>query len=135
MSAYNEIDTEITDRDCLVEALQELGHVVQVHETPVQLEGYHGDKRQQVADVVIRRKYVGASSNDIGFVKGADGKYKAIVSDYDRHQYGDAWLNKVRQAYAAKKALKLAKHAGMRVVGHKEIPTAQGKRIQYVFQK
>ena len=73
MSAYNEIDTEITDRDCLVEALQELGHVVQVHETPVQLEGYHGDKRQQRADVIIPRRHVGSMSNDIGFVKGAVG--------------------------------------------------------------
>jgi len=60
---------------------------------PMHLEGYHGDKRAETANIVIPRSLVnqylgGGASNDVGFVKTSDG-FDAIVSEYDR----GAWWN------------------------------------------
>ena len=98
MSHYLEIKTRITNQSALVSALCRMGFTknqIEVHEKATNLYGYHGDKRAQVANVILRRKNVGASSNDIGFVKTKDGTYEAIISEFDKRKYNDQWLNKV----------------------------------------
>jgi hypothetical protein len=39
-------------------------------------------------------------SNDLGFRKGRDGRFVAIVSDYDRQKFDAAWLKRLTQRYA-----------------------------------
>ncbi|NJN88723.1 MAG: DUF1257 domain-containing protein, partial [Leptolyngbyaceae cyanobacterium SL_7_1] len=48
---------------------------------------------------IVRRQYLGALSNDIGFKQQADGTYSAIISDYDRPRYSQAWVNQLTQRY------------------------------------
>lgn len=76
-------------REFLLAALASLGYSankVEVHDTPVSLYGYAGDKRKEVAHIVIRKQNTGVgSSNDIGFVLGPDGCYQPIVSEYDNN--------------------------------------------------
>ncbi|MBX9772557.1 MAG: DUF1257 domain-containing protein [Candidatus Obscuribacterales bacterium] len=101
MSHYTKVKTKIVDRDFLVKALAQLGFTnVEVHDTPVNLVGYLGDTRSQKANVVIRKQYVGMSSNDIGFVQGKDGSFSMIVSEFDASQFDDAWLMKLTRTYA-----------------------------------
>jgi hypothetical protein len=57
--------------------------------------------RADKANVIIRRQYVGRASNDIGFIKAADGTYQAIISEYDSSQHDKSWLDKVSQRYSA----------------------------------
>lgn len=114
MSHYTTIQTEICDRECLLQALAALGFTeekVEAHENPVHLYGWKGRKREQVAEIVIRRQHVGHTSNDIGFTKTEAGLWKAIISDYDRGydgngRYGQGWMNRLRQEYAKAKVLK-----------------------------
>ena len=104
MSHYTTLRTHITDRDALVAALADVGYdEVEVHDTPKTLEGWQGDRRSERAHVIVRRRHVGSSSNDIGFRQGAEGRFEAIVSDYDRHVHDAAWLARVtaRHAYHA----------------------------------
>ncbi|MCX4242518.1 DUF1257 domain-containing protein [Paraliomyxa miuraensis] len=101
MSAYITLMTPMTDEECLLEALAELGFdrsKVEVHATPVQLVGFAGDRRQRTANLVIRRQHVGSMSNDIGFLATATG-YHAIVSDYDRAHHGQGWLAQLGARY------------------------------------
>ena len=98
---------------------------------PQNLEGYRGDRRQQSADIIIPRSQVGGASNDIGFVKGPDGKYKAIVSDYDSRRYGQTWLNTVKANVADAGIQRTAKRMGMRV-GSRKVVKGQ---IEYEFLK
>jgi hypothetical protein len=101
MSAYMKLLTPITDLESLLAALTDLGFdaaKVEVHETPVSLIGYQGDQRIQTANVVIRRRYIGASSNDVGFLASSTG-YQALVSDYDRSRFGTEWLTRLNNAY------------------------------------
>ena len=86
MSAYVGCETEIADLDALIEALVELGiqkEKIEVHEVAQALNGYQGDVRQQKAHVIVRRRVVGAASNDIGFERMENGRYKTWVSEYD----------------------------------------------------
>ena len=77
---------------------------VEDHEEAQNLYGYQGDKRAQKANIIVRRKYVGGSSNDIGFEKKEDGTYAAIISDYDRGRYNDQWMKKLESAYGQEQA-------------------------------
>jgi hypothetical protein len=101
MSHYTSIKTRIQDRGALVKALADVGFTsVEIHEAPQHLVGYMGDKRLQTADIIIRKRYVGAASNDIGFHRCEDGSYEAIISDYDRTKYSPVWLQRLTQRYA-----------------------------------
>jgi hypothetical protein len=87
MSHFTSIRTQIKNREALVQALNDIGFKnLEIHEIPQNLYGYQGDIRQQSAEVIIRRQYIGTSSNDIGFKKQADGQFEAVISEYDRNK-------------------------------------------------
>ena len=114
MSAYTEQQTQITDADILKKCLEEKGFKeVEQHKEAQQLVGYHGDKRQQTAEIIIRRKHVGSASNDIGFKKQADGTYAAIISDYDKGKHNANWMADLKKRYADKKIRAQAQKAGL----------------------
>jgi len=101
MSAYIHLATPMIEGDVLVDALTDMGFdrsCIEVHEDAVALVGYEGRSRGQVAHIVIRRQFVGASSNDIGFEKTSTG-YRAYISDYDRGRYGAEWLSRLHERY------------------------------------
>lgn len=104
MSRYVTVKTQFTDPNSLIAALAETGgwSVENIeHNTVVKaLFGYHGDKRNEKAHIIIRRKFVGRSSNDIGFVLGEDGNYEAIISAFDKNKYGDQWIGELKGNYA-----------------------------------
>jgi hypothetical protein len=117
MSAYTEQKTQITDADVLKECLKEKGYgTVEHHTEAKQLVGYHGDLRQQEAEIIIRRQHISSASNDIGFKKQTDGTYGAIISDYDKYKHNDAWMVDLKKRYAEKKIMKQAKTSGLKFV-------------------
>ena len=115
MSHFVDILTEITDQKALVRALERMGFKghVESYDHTVTIYGYLGDERPEKAHVVIRKQYVGPSSNDIGFEKKADGKFVAHISEYDMGEgeyshrkapYGEAWQKKLYQLYGVEKS-------------------------------
>jgi len=101
MSAYITLATPMTERQSLLDALADLGFTadeVEVHDEPTALVGYEGARRGQKAHIVIRKRHVGRSSNDIGFLATPTG-YRAFISDYDQSRYGQAWLAKLANRY------------------------------------
>lgn len=113
MSAYLTLLTPMTDRECLLAALAEIGFgssKVEVHETPVHLVGFRGDRRRQVAHVVIRREQLGSASNDVGFLASPTG-YQAFVSGYDHPRLGQDWLRQLHTHYEAHHTAKLKRIA------------------------
>jgi len=113
MSAYNQITTQMTEMSCLKKALEKtprhrstpqgkkaVTFQPVLHNIATKLEGYHGDKRVQTAELVIPRAQVGSASNEIGFKKQTDGTIKAIISDFDQGQgYNAEWLKKLATTY------------------------------------
>jgi Protein of unknown function (DUF1257) len=132
MSAYGNLETQYKDQQCLVEALAEVGYKeVEIHEGEgANLVGYHGDTRQQKANVIIRRKHIGGASNDIGFKKQPNGTFSAIISDYDSHRHGAKWLTDLKRNYTEKVVVKEAKRQGLKPY---KTTTVGGKKvIQYL---
>ena len=108
MSAYITLATPMIDQECLVAALADMGFGadrVEVHHESVPLVGYEGERRNRTAHVVIRRQHVGDASNDIGFERRPTG-FRVHVSDYDRTQYGRAWLRELQARYEHHDAVK-----------------------------
>lgn len=62
--------------------------------------GYQGDTRAEKAHIIVRRKFVGGSSNDIGFLRNSEGQYEAIISEFDKTKYNESWRNKLKANYA-----------------------------------
>lgn len=109
MSLYCEIETEFRDEDVLVRSLQELGFEgkVEQHARAVPLEGYEGVMRAQKANVILRRKHLNSYANDIGFVRGTDGRFTLIVSEWDRaNTFGEDVQARLKRAYLEKAAVK-----------------------------
>lgn len=121
-----------SDKDCLVEALKELGYQPQVSEKPQNLEGYQGDARAQKAEIIIPRRQVGGASNDVGFKKNEDGTYTALISDYDKgSNFGVKKQQELKRLYVEKHAMKQAKANGLKFVGKKTVNDAKtGKPVQ-----
>lgn len=108
MSEYCVIKVDINDTDSLKEALKELGYPFEEHSESQNLRGYRGDTREQRAHLIVRKEYISSMSNDIGFLRGTDGKYKLIISQYDKSVpriYND-FAKKAQQLYSKSKILK-----------------------------
>lgn len=104
MSHYVECRPGFKDRAALIDALVAVGferQQIELHEQPVELNGYQGDVRDQKAHVVIRRQHVGPAANDVGWERMPDGTYRAWISEYDgRHRFNPALQDRIKQEYA-----------------------------------
>jgi hypothetical protein len=134
VSAYGEYVTTLCEQQFLVEGLHQMGYTIEVHDNGAPLFGYHGDERPERAHVVIRRSQLDSASNDIGFVRGTDGRFRAILSEYDRNiGYDDRWLGKVHQHYKEQQTLAVAKAKGYIFRGKEIVQTASGPQIRLRF--
>jgi len=115
MSHFVNITTMIKDRHALIRALERMGFKgkIEIHEKPENLYGYQNDVRTEKAQVIIRRKHVGSSSNDIGFEQKANGLFVAHISEFDQGtgsyasrtgRYGKEWQMKLYTWYGVEKA-------------------------------
>ncbi len=114
MSHFTCIQTKIIDQEELVGALRDMGYSPEVgHE--IQLYGYMGDLRRDTADVVIRRRELSSSSNDMGFARTNDGTYNAIISEYDAGAFPEL-VGKITQHYAERIVRKNVAEQGFNIV-------------------
>lgn len=137
MSAYETQTSVLRDEDCLVKALCENGFTreqIEVHETPQHLIDYHGQKRGQMATVIIRRKFVGGAANDIGFNMTANGTYEVFVSDYDQHKHGPAWTLAVTKSYDEHVLIKQGAVMGYVYLGTKVDEITGLTKVQFAVQ-
>ena len=127
MSHYALIQCDFTSEPDLIAALQEVSPQLRgrvehyAYGTP--LIDYHGKIRPERAHIVIRRQHLNAASNDLGFARGANGVYTAIISDYDQSLgYNAAWLARVKQVYARNVVVSEATRKGQRILGQSVKP-------------
>jgi predicted RNA binding protein YcfA (HicA-like mRNA interferase family) len=129
MSHFVEVEVEFEQKNEkeFIEALEEqFGKgSVEIHEKGSGLKGYMGDDRSKASgqdyappcEIIIRKKHIGPSSNDIGFKRQANGNYSAYVSDFDKgHHYSLKKQGIVAMNYGAKVAEKTLKADGWKTV-------------------
>ena len=96
--AYPEI--VFKSRDLVLASLADLGFSQVEEGQEVALFGYEGDRRPETAAIVIRRRYIGDASNDLGFRLTSEG-YVPIISEYDQRTLcAGQFLPRLRVAYA-----------------------------------
>jgi hypothetical protein len=115
MSHFTTVKVNCTDSAILKEALIECGiqpaHV-EVHEEPVYLRSYTGEKLKTKAHVVVRRENIGRSAADMGWLLGEHGE--AHVDGYC-NKYApnaDQFIGKVAQHYGVITVEKKARSRG-----------------------
>jgi len=88
------------DRRLLLAALADLGYAEVEEGEALPLYGYQGDRRSETAELVVRRRYLGSASNDLGFARSSGG-FVPIISEYDqRVLHGGHLLAQLRTAYS-----------------------------------
>ncbi len=118
------------DRECLLNALSECGYSEVEEGEALSLYGYQGDRRPETANIVVRRKFIGGASNDLGFQK-TDAGYVPVISEFDqRTMMQGKFLIALRTNYNLKSAEKLAR--SLRGTLHREhIGSTIKVRIKY----
>jgi len=124
MSHYTTTELVVNDVNSFVDAIVECwesarGHKitredVEVLDEPDHLYGFQNDRRDQKANVIIRRDKVGNASNDIGFMI-KDGKATAFISEFDSSKYSQKWQGKVKQRYSINVTKKAAIKKGWKI--------------------
>ena len=84
------------------------------------------------ADIIIPRKQIGGSSNDIGFRRNKAGRFEAIVSDFDSNRHGRNWMNKLNVTCQVEKTMQDAKRNGVRSISKKTLANGD---IELVYVK
>ena len=134
MSKYAELQTVLSNDQFLLDALRDLGFVPEVAAEGQALVGYMGDQRNERANIIIRRNQLDSASNDIGFARGPDGTFRAIISEYDRSiGFDDAWLGRLAQGYKERQTMSVAKAKGYVFKGREVVQTPQGKTVRLRF--
>ncbi|MBE9210971.1 DUF1257 domain-containing protein [Nostoc sp. LEGE 06077] len=83
MSHFSTVKTRLVNRECLVQALEDLKLQPKVYETPQPLTGYYGDSQGQSAEIVVPGYTIKARA-DIGFKWDAtDSAYQVIHDEYE----------------------------------------------------
>jgi hypothetical protein len=122
MSKYLKIATQFKDEDTFREALEavcnERGIQYEAHDEAARLVGYQGDLRDETAHYIVRRGYIGRSSNDLEF-RRKGGEVVAVISEFDNRKgsrdRGVDVLNHVKREYATRQVKKIARRRGMEV--------------------
>jgi Protein of unknown function (DUF1257) len=135
MSAYGEFDTVMRDERYLLECLKALGFEPEIHKEPVALIDYCNRARPDKAHIVIPRGQLNKGSNDIGFLRGQDGRYSAILSQYDRQiGFNEKWLGKVSQRYKECQTMGVAIQQGYVFQGKEIVQTSEGPQVRLRFR-
>lgn len=92
-------DVVFTNQALLLAALADLGYSDVEQGEGLSLYGYQGDVRKERAEIVVRRRFIGSASNDLGFARTAEG-YMPIISEYDQRTLHDGkFVVRLRAAY------------------------------------
>ncbi len=92
-------DVVFTNEALLIAALRDLGYAEVEQGESLPLYGYQGDMREECAQLIVRRHFIGAASNDLGFTRTANG-YTPIISEYDQRTLKDGkFISSLRTAY------------------------------------
>lgn len=93
MARYRNIQTGVRSEAELARALTQMGlKHIEVHADAQPLHDWIGRPTDVLANVIVRRKELGASSDDLGFVRNANGTFDLLASDIHLFKFDRKWL-------------------------------------------
>ncbi|MBD2505141.1 DUF1257 domain-containing protein [Anabaena azotica] len=137
MSHFSTVRTRLVNRECLVQALEDLNLQPQVYETPHPLTGFYGDDSGKSAEIVVKGRTIKARA-DIGFCWNQDsGVYELIHDSYETApRLGENFFNKeLMIAYGKRmvkaKALELQAQFGSCTISEEVSGQVQSLRLTF----
>jgi hypothetical protein len=137
MSHFSTIKTRLSNRQCLVQALEDLNLSPQVYEMPQPLQGYYGDSQGQTAEIIVSGRTIKARA-DIGFKWNQSSEvYDVIHDSYETvPKLGqDFFSNKLMLAYGKRlvraKAAELQEKFGECAIAESTNGTVQTLRLTF----
>ena len=137
MSHFSTVKTKLTNRECLVQALQDLKLNPQVHETAQSLKGYYGGSQGQSAEIIVSGHTIKTRA-DIGFTwNQSSGVYDVIHDSYETvPKLGkDFFSNKLMLAYGQRmvraKAAELQEKFGECAIAESTSGSVQTLRLTF----
>jgi len=102
MAKLRRIPTSMTSGSHLVAALEQSGlrEVERVADL-APLVSWRGQPLPERAEIIVRRRQIGATADDLGFVRGAEGRYEALVSEILLSRFDKRWFAELEKRYAA----------------------------------
>jgi hypothetical protein len=119
LSEYAVIQTQFRDAAVLTDVGFPTG-AIEWHEEPTILRG-RTIEVPDYAQLVIRGRHVGPGANDLGFVRGRDGVFHALVGVMEQRTrgwhgpYDQTWLGRLAAAYAVRQLAAQYQAKGWRV--------------------
>ncbi len=119
MSKYREIETQFKEEALLHQALVAVGIPFEHSAEGASLYDYHGQRRPEQAEYIIRRQHVDHWANDLGWRRTESG-YSVIISEYDSRGNGQQLANRVAQEYARAFIHREAQRRGYHVLENRQ---------------
>ncbi len=124
MSAYKRIELKLMDKELIVKALLAAEwrpgqfwteDMIEVHDEPVNLVGYTNDGRPMQANIIVRKKHIPGSYNDLGFVYNKEkDSYDMLVSDFGiGNNLGQKWLDGLGLSYGKEAVMDTCSKSGI----------------------
>ncbi|ODG98012.1 hypothetical protein A4S05_00930 [Nostoc sp. KVJ20] len=135
MSHFSTVKTKLTNRKCLVQALQDLKMNPQVYETAQPLKGYYGGSQGQSAEIIVSGRTIKARA-DMGF-KWNGSEYEMIQDEYEviRRLGGKFYACQLMPAYGRRmvlaKAAELQEQFGECAIAEETSGTVQTLRLTF----
>ncbi|MEJ1931441.1 DUF1257 domain-containing protein [Nostoc sp. NIES-2111] len=137
MSHFSTIKTRLVNRECLVQALEDLKLQPVVYEQPQPLIGFYGDDDEQSAEIVVKGSTIKARA-DIGFRWNGDSSvFEAIYDEYETApRLGENFFtHQLMQAYGKRmvrvKALELQEKFGECTISEEVSGQVQTLRLTF----
>ncbi|WP_341528473.1 DUF1257 domain-containing protein [Nostoc sp. UHCC 0302] len=137
MSHFSTVKTKLTNRECLIQALQDLKLNPQVHEIAQPLRGYYGSSQGRSAQIIVSGRTIKARA-DIGFKWNQDSEVYDVIHDSyetDPRLGQDFFSNKLMLAYGQRmvraKAIELQELFGECAIAQETNGTLQTLRLTF----
>jgi hypothetical protein len=119
---------ELQDQSLLLAALAAMGHEPAIHPRPVSIRGYGQEILATRCEIVLSRERTGLRA-DIGFHR-EDGVRISLVSDSYANKEMPKFIADLRRSYYEEKAVRTARHQGMRVVSRRWVDQGDRRWLQ-----
>lgn len=101
MARVRRIPTSITSARHLIRSLEAGGFKrVERYDTPQTLLSWRNQPLAESAEIIVRRDQIGATADDLGFTRRADGGFDALVSEIHLARLDKRWFQQLHERCA-----------------------------------
>jgi hypothetical protein len=129
MSLIRQQTTEMSEQDCLVEALKKTGYSPAVQER-APIRGHYDEMSTEGCEIVLKKEDTGRKA-DIGFSKQKDGTFTVVTDTYVNRDLSDLskFATGIKVEYVKAHGRKIARKNGMIFKGERKLTNGKTRMV------